>query len=559
MRRKALLTISVVMATVMLLCVPASAITVKKSSADPYFGKYDKPVTVNMAVATNIATVWPKGESYSNNVWTKSYKSDLNINVNIKWSAVGPPNGNYETKINLAIASNDLPDIMNLSNYSQFDRLNKAGKLTDLTPYYGKYAYPLLKKNLSEGGGVALEWGKIGGKLMGLSTESVNYSSVRMVYIRRDWFVKSGLAKPKTMEDVLAIAKAFKAQDPEKRFGIALNKAILTDTFCDMVGIANSMGAYPRQWLDNGKGSLVYGSVQPAMKKTLQIYADMYKQGLIDPSFASIDGGKVGEQLTNGTVGVVFGAFWLPSWPFNSYYEKDGVEWDIYPLFKSTTFTGKLMEQTDSPVGKMLVVRKGYAHPEVLFKMLNYSVSKIYDPARAETLKFHSNPKFPGYGYFSYDPIQFLAGPIMTNFNSNPNVTNAIDKKDMSYLKSEHDKLQYPNVKLAADKIKAGTRATAGEWAAYKFFYGPNSTFGILNKYFTDNSYLLTKVVGYQSPEMIRSWQNLIKLEDQSFTEIISGIKPISDFDKFVTQWKDLGGEVVQYEVNSWYKEKMKK
>jgi putative aldouronate transport system substrate-binding protein len=311
--------------------------------------------------------------------------------------------------------------------------------------------------------------------------------------------------------------------------------------------------------MDNGKGSLIYGSIQPEMKKTLKLYADMYKQGLIDPSFASIDGGKVGEQLTNGTVGVVMGAFWLPSWPLNSYYEKDGVEWDIYPLMKSTTFSGKLMEQTDAPKGKMLVVRKGFSNPEVVFKMLNYSVSKIYDPSRAETLKFHSNPKDPGHGYFSYDPIQFLAGPLMTNFNTNPNVTNAINKNDTSYLKSEHDKLQYPKTKAAIDKIKAGTRATADEWAVYKFFYGPDSTFGIQNKYFADNSYFLTKLVGYQSPEMIRSWQNLIKLEDESFTAIISGIKPISDFDKFVTQWKDLGGEVVQYEVNSWYKDKIKK
>ena len=34
------------------------------------------------------------------------------------------------------------------------------------------------------------------------------------------------------------------------------------------------------------------------------------------------------------------------------------------------------------------------------------------------------------------------------------------------------------------------------------------------------------------------------------------GETPISDFDKFVAQWEQLGGSEIQAEVNEWYKNK---
>lgn len=560
MKRKVLLILSVVLVLILALPVTSSAF-VSKKLPDPYFTKYSKPVTVTLAVPTNSSDQFPKGDSYKNNVWTRSVKEDLNIVEKVVWTA-DAASMSYRTKLNLAIASNNLPDIITCYEYSQFDKLLKAGKLEDLTSYYNKYGYPFFKQCINEDGGLALSLGNVKGKQMGIpgeGSENLNMSA-RMIFIRHDWFVKTGLPAPKSMEDIIAIAKAMREQDPKTRFALPLFKNVMNDNMSDIVGMCNAFGAYPRIWLDNGKGQLAYGSIQPEMKKAIQVYADLYKQGMIDPAFASLDGGKVGEQLTSNKIGIVIGGFWLPSWPLNSLWELDGVDWDVYPLLQSSTLKNKAKVQMNSPQGKMVAIRKGYAHPEVLFKLINYTTAKISDPKYSETLKFHSNPadKVP-YSYFAYNPIYWggMWGPQNTNFNTNINVTNAIDKNDKSYLKTPHDQTQYNNVTEYLTKSKSGERkGLAGQWAMYKFFYGPNTSFGVLNKYKQNNSFLLSKLPGYQTPEMVRSWKSLNDLEDQYVIEMISGKRPVSDFDKYVQAWRDLGGEVCEYEANQWYKTK---
>lgn len=513
-------------------------------------GKYEEPVTVTIAVSTNAATRFEAGDSYEDNVWTRAFKEDLNIDVKVIWTNLW---SNFETKMNLAIASNQLPDILTLPKYSQFDRLLKADKLEDLTPYYEDYSSPLMKENMMSDGGQALGWGRINGKLMGFPTGGINFQTARMTFIRKDWFDKTGLPEPKTLEDVLNIARAMKAQDPDNRFGIALVKTVIGDTFCDVIGLANAVGAYPRMWLEDSSGKLIYGTLQPEMKKTLEIYADLFKNGLIDPAFASLDGTAVAEQLTSGRIGVIMGGSWIPGWPLNALWDNEGVDWNIYPILKSVDNPGPLKVQLAEPQASMVAIRKGYEHPEVLFKLISYNVAKTLDPATAEVLKFHSDPAKPDYAYHMQNPLYIYPSPVKYNFDTNIAVTNAIDKNDTSYLKTPHDKLQYEGTKKWFDALKAGTKPTGGDWAGFKTWYGPQSTFGIHNSYFASDSFLVSKLVGAETNEMVRQWANLKKLEEQYITEIISGVRPVGDFDKFIEEWRNLGGETVEYEVNDWY------
>ena len=90
----------------------------------------------------------------------------------------------------------------------------------------------------------------------------------------------------------------------------------------------------------------------------------------------------------------------------------------------------------------------------------------------------------------------------------------------------------------------------------YKFFYSENSTFGVQNTYFNNDSYLASVLAGYETPEMSRKNSTLESLEDTAFIEIITGKKPVSYFDTYVSQWNDLGGKTITSEVNTWVKDK---
>ncbi|MDR1536981.1 MAG: extracellular solute-binding protein [Clostridiales bacterium] len=525
------------------------------SEKDRWLGKFSETVTVKLAVPTNAATEFPPGDSYSENVWTRAWLEELNIKMESLWEAVDA-GGDYETKLNLSIASDDLPDIINFKTFSQFDKLLKAGKLEDLTWHYENFASDALKTNISLAGD-AIEWGKTSeGNLMGIPQKGVNYQNTRMIFIREDWLAESGLPDPKTMEDVIAIAKAFKDKDPANRLGLPFFKTVIDDGMCDIRGIANAFGAYPRAWFDDGTGALQYGTIQPEMKTAIQVYADLYAQGYIDPAFASLDGGAVGEQLTSNKIGVIIGNSWLPGWPLNTLYDTDDVNWKVFPLLPSSTLTKPFKAQTDAATGQLLGVRKGYAHPEALLKILNFSIAMTDDPETAQPLKFHSDPAFPDYGYHMYNPIYVYWSDPMINFDTQVHVTDAIDKKDLSYLKTPHDQTQYNNTIKWFEALEAGSKPTGADWAAWISWYGEGSAFAQFNYYFANDLYFTSALTGLETDTMVKQWGNLKTIEEQYITEIVSGTRPVSDFDEFVATWKSLGGDDIIKEVNEWYKSK---
>ncbi|HEY5562629.1 MAG TPA: extracellular solute-binding protein [Clostridiaceae bacterium] len=549
-----LLALSMVVSTSLSSCgtkKPTTSKTNLGNASDGPFTKYKEPVTVNIAfMGSDVTTGRSPKDTVDDNVWIRSIKEDLNIDIKVLWTVNGVDN--YKTKLNLAIASNALPDIISTSNYTQFDKLLTNDKIEDLTQYYNKYAYPKFKQWYTEDGGIMKSWGTVDGKMMGISNGGVLYDSTRMVHIRHDWFVKTGLPKPKTMNDVIDIAKAFKADDPT-RYGFTMDKTIIGEGEGDLVGFANAFGVYPRTWNKDASGKIIYGSIQPGMKDVLSTVADLYKDKLIDPEFAVKTGMQVAEQLTSGKVGVILGNFWLESWPLPDLYKAKNVDWDVYPLMPMASNTGDFKVQTDPTQGAMITVRKGFAHPEAAFKIMNYEASKLNDPDKADTAKFHSDDK---YSYFGWGPISLELSPLKVNFDTQVNVTNAIDKNDESYLKTPHDKLQYKAVKAYVDAVAAGTKPDQNDWGMYKFFYGENSTFGVQNTYFKNNSYLSSVIAGYETPEMARKKSTLENLEDTAFIEIITGKKPLNSFDAFVAQWNELGGKTITSEVNTWYKNK---
>jgi putative aldouronate transport system substrate-binding protein len=515
-------------------------------NVDP-FGKYDPAITLSFAKESNAATDFPEGDSYEDNVWMRSIAEDLGINLEAKFIALGGPK--YETKLNLAIASNDLPDVMTLTNATQFSKLLNAGKLEDLTEAYDKFLSPLARKYYEADGGTIKSWGTAGGRIYGMARGSISTQNYRLIHIRKDWREDLGIPEPKTMNDVLAMAEAFKAVDPDNRFGISITKDILDNGMSDMTGIANSLGAYPRRWVEKN-GKLVYGSVQPEMKDVLAVYRDLYAKGLIDPEFPVKDGGASAPALTNSKVGIILGDFWLESWPLNSLFDSEGVDWELYPILPMEGYQGKVMVQAPNSPRQMYAVRKGFEYPEAFFKIMNYQVMKLNDPEEAETDKFHSDGE---YAYHMFQPFYSGYSPLTVNLDSNPNVTNAIDKNDTSYLVTPHDHIQYERVKRYVDAVDAGAKPAPSDWVSYKFFYGEKSSFGVLNQYFHQKQAFVSPATGIETDEMARRQGSLNQVEEQIYVEIITGKKPLDAFDGWVEDWTNLGGAVIEYEINEWY------
>ncbi|NLV68577.1 MAG: hypothetical protein GXY14_12980, partial [Spirochaetes bacterium] len=66
------------------------------------------------------------------------------------------------------------------------------------------------------------------------------------------------------------------------------------------------------------------------------------------------------------------------------------------------------------------------------------------------------------------------------------------------------------------------------------------------------NDYLYDQFYGSLTPTMIEKKASLESMEDEVFAKIIMG-QDINSFDKFVEDWKSLGGNEITKEVNAWY------
>ena len=88
-----------------------------------HFLKYDPPITLTTNQIVSSDTMFHEGCNAENNGWTKWMKEKLGIIWKMKWvSADGASN---TTKLDLAFASNDLPDVISNASVSQISKYAK--------------------------------------------------------------------------------------------------------------------------------------------------------------------------------------------------------------------------------------------------------------------------------------------------------------------------------------------------------------------------------------------------------------------------------------------------
>lgn len=128
--------------------------TAKPTAAaiDPY-GKYATAVVLKTVRSFDATEKLPEGDTPEKNQYTRYVKDMLNIETQYLWTAA---NTDYNQKVNLAIASNDIPDAM-VVNLAQFKQMIKAGQLADLTDTYNQYVSPKVKQMMDSSKGMALK------------------------------------------------------------------------------------------------------------------------------------------------------------------------------------------------------------------------------------------------------------------------------------------------------------------------------------------------------------------------------------------------------------------
>lgn len=515
---------------------------------DP-FVKYEPAIDITFTrgidddYASNVIPKCP-GETIENNRWFTAYREELGITIKYAWTVKGNEDSDaYTQKMNVTLASGDLPDVLNV-NASQLKQLADSDMITDLTPYWNEYASSMIKDFYTQQGPPVLNSSTFDGKLMAVTAAPDVYGDGTYTWIRADWLKKLGLEPPKSMSDVLKICEAFTSKDPDGNekndtYGLALTKDLYSGCM-GLEGFFAGYHAYPNMWMEDSSGRLAWGSIQPEVKSTLRILADMYRKGQIDQEFAVKDMIKVAETIASGKIGLEYGAQWNPMYPLISdYLNNPDADWTGYSLVSADG------RQVYSPAKfnatRFFVVRKGYQNPEALIKLMDMHAEKCWGEA-ADFNKYYMPVENSSVGVWKFSPI--FPAPPMKNVIAFQEIENARRNNMLDQLTGEAATIQR--------NIEAFKRGDTSQWGWMKI-YGPQGIFRWGSQYFTNQQFYWDRFAGAPTKTMVERKTTLDKMEKEEFIRIIMGDAPIDEFDKFVSDWYKLGGADITKEVNEWY------
>ena len=511
------------------------------------FGAYPETIEYTLGKMTSVNNSnMPENDTYTDNAYTRYIKSVINVqNVDV----FEANDSQYDTNVSMVISMGSLPDIMVVSSQDEVEQLVEAGLIEDLTESYNNCISDRIRKMYESYGDSLKDMVTYDGKIMALPETNIT-DGPNLVWLRKDWMDKLGLSEPHTIDDVVNIVKHFISEDPgnngEDASGKPNTVGLAVDT--DVTGecgysseflldiIFACFGAYPKQWIMNDDGEIVYGSVTDEAKEALSYISGLYNQGVIDNDFLLRTSTNICELIENGLCGSFFGPWWAPNNPLaNAVSRNPDANWQPYLI--ATDSDGTTSYHSQNPCYKYVVVRKGYEHPEIAAKM----ISVMFDKVRFDCT---DSEEFKNYYQINVEPT---ARPLSINVDYNNalsicyrNIDAAISgRKNPDSL----ELLERSFYDACSEYIKNANK-TSTQWAAYMSRIKACSLIAQDNIKVVDSLYFKT------TDTMKSHWWRLKAKEKEAYLKIISGEEDISYFDTFVKEWNEQGGQTITSEVS---------
>lgn len=512
------------------------------------------PETINYTIGKTAGNYDPlKGTPYdgdndTNNAWTRYVKEKINVqNSNLFEANDGD---DYEQKVSMAIVAGEIPDIMTVSDYETLKQLYENDLIADLSEAYESTASDRIKEIYDSYNDRCLDTARFDGKLMALPTTEISHGP-GLLWLRKDWMDKLGLKEPETIDDIEHILQEFLDKDPGGNgAGKTVGLVVTTDVAGTSGGaymvnnIFSLYGAYPKQWMDDGTGKAQYGSIQPEMKNALEKLADWYSKGLIDKQMAVRTNDDRKALLTSGQSGAFMDNWW-GSWTVAETKQLDSeAEWVSYVV--PVDENGAVKMFTGNPNSSYVVVRKGFAYPELVMKLasLQYDYYRYLDTDEESSKEIKEYSNYNVSGEILSMNIDYYDAMV----RGGQQMSKALESGDPSLL-NIRDKVSYDGFRRYVDSTESG-EATVYDWAGYVSAVECTSQVG------ASNIVELNPIFFGNTPEMSLKWPTLEKMELEMYLKIITGEEPVDYFDTFAESWKKTGGDQITEEVNQALAEK---
>ncbi|WP_248924587.1 extracellular solute-binding protein [Paenibacillus hamazuiensis] len=403
--------------------------------------------------------------------------------------AIVPPKGSEAEKLNLLLGSKDEIDTFQ-GNWDEYASKGAIIPLNDLLDKYGqdiKKAWPQEAWDYMKD-----KDGKIWGIPRGIP--STHYP----VWVRSDWMKKLNLKTPQTIDELEAVLKAFKEQDPDGN-----GKADTIPMMTDLAGIRNAfLGGFTEygnsNWIDPADQKVKPAELAPGFKDFVAKMADWYQKGYIyKEAFAKFDPLELLKTNRVGTSSMWYSRITLlfpqikPNLPADANYELvRGIQGP----------KGKIMTATPASSTSIVITKKA-KNPEAVMKFINYQYQDL--PTNTLNAAFGTNWKYLDDKKFEIElqnkEIQY-AGEYMLSLGLATETKYAfkdpVKKLHADYLNKEITKL---------DEAKMPVDATV--------LYDKKAL-----------------------QENIPTLGDLDRLRSEELVKFVTGARPLGEFDKFIDQ-----------------------
>ncbi len=508
------------------------------------YGKYPEQLTYTLGKLSGANNSnLPDGETYENNAYTRLLNERLNVQNQDVFEAMDEQ---YTDNVTMVIAQNDLPDVMIVEDLYELQYLVDNDMIADLTDSYNNCMSDTIKNIYGSYGRDILDVVTFDGKIMAIPETNIS-DGPNLIWLRKDWMDALGLSAPRTLSDVEEIIRQFKEKDPGHN-GAGNTVGLVCDTsLCGGCGYSSeytldiifaAYGAFPKQWIYDGDGNVVYGSVQPEAKEALAHIHELYKEGILDQDFLMRTSSNLIELIVDGQCGSFFGPWWAPNNPLMQAVEQNkDAEWQPYLI--ATEESGLTSYHTQNPSGKYIVVRKGYEYPEIACKI----ISVLFDYLRYND---RDNQEIVDYYKENVDPT---ARPFAINVDYNNALQICYGELNHVFAgdKSADDLnvLEYSYYEACESYLKDAENASAEDWAAYT---SRITACKILNDGRTNK---VESLYFGETETMVTDWWSLENLESDTYLKIVTGESSLDEFDRFVENWYQNGGETITKEVRA--------
>lgn len=521
------------LAILMTLCLLATLGVAGAETADPY-GRYDEPVTLKILStdSKSASTVYdssnPERASARENAWIAAYEEYLNVKVE---RIIAEDNTAVSAQINSRLASNDLPDVMLCDKVTMYN-LVENGMYTNLLPALEGYEQSnYLAACLNEG---FLDFGMVNGELVGFPITNNWYNGTQLLWVRQDWLDKVNMTAPTTIDELVAVARAFKENKlgGENTIGLGL---VNDQMYSDYRGILAAYGVVYNTWTKQEDGSYVFANVTDEMKAGLLRLQEIYKEGLIKSDFAVSN--ILSQEVANGQVGMYYASGWhsVTDIKTNMVNDPDAV-WVCVP---APSLDGQRMKQyTNASCNMFAVVNPKFKHPEAIFKMMELEQKMYTAPDAADIPKLYTTED--GFPMWDLRIFRNFGRADFDLFRSN--LIN--EHLAAGHTAADVEPVIY-DFYTQCEAALAGDRALQGRYLCQTMAYP------IIADLLAQN--LLVPEYGGKLTENMQLYQKTINAElNSAMVKVIMG-NDISVFEKAVDQWYKNGGKVITEEVNAYY------